>query len=61
MKKTVLYIIFISILNANVIAQDSGNSFDKKFRFGLRITPQPTWFSTGDKNIETNGAKFGFG
>ena len=35
--------------------------FDKKFRFGLRITPQPTWFSTSDKNITPNGAKFGFG
>jgi hypothetical protein len=35
--------------------------FDKKFRFGLRITPQPTWYATNDKNITTTGAKFGFG
>jgi len=35
--------------------------FDKKFRFGLRITPQPTWFATNDKNISPYGAKFGFG
>jgi len=35
--------------------------FDKKFRFGLRITPQPTWFSSTDKNIAPYGANFGFG
>ena len=37
-------------------------AFDKKFRFGLRITPQPTWFSSSDKtNNPPYGAKFGFG
>jgi hypothetical protein len=61
MKKIVLSIICMSLLGVHSKAQDSGNNFDKKFRFGLRITPQPTWFTTGDKNIEPNGAKFGFG
>lgn len=35
--------------------------FDKKFRFGLRITPQPTWITSDDKNTTRNGVGFGFG
>ncbi len=36
--------------------------FDKKFRFGLRIAPQPAWFSSSDNtNNPPYGAKFGFG
>jgi hypothetical protein len=35
--------------------------FDRKFRFGLRITPQPTWFTTDQKQMTTLGLGFGFG
>ncbi len=36
-------------------------NFDKKFRFGLRFTPQPTWFTSNDNNNPPSGAKFGMG
>jgi hypothetical protein len=47
--------------NAQEPAKDKGADFDKKFRFGLRITPQPTWFSSNDNNNKPYGSKFGFG
>lgn len=37
------------------------NDFDKKYRFGLRISAQPTWFSTTDKKTGTSGSVFGWG
>lgn len=41
---------------------DDGD-FDKKFRFGLRVSPQPTWFKSGNGNTTKlkNGFGFGFG
>lgn len=42
------------------LAQDD-NQFDKKFRLGLRINPQPTWFTAKSNNNLPNGVKFGFG
>lgn len=69
--KKFLFTAFTAILIGNaIIAQTTTPTpdldkkeaeFDKKFRFGLRITPQPTWFTTNDKNISPYGAKFGFG
>src|ERR1043165_4913061 len=41
-------------------AQQKSN-FDKKNRFGLRVSPQPTWFVSGDKNNIPAGAIMGFG
>ena len=38
-----------------------GEDFDQKWRFGLRFTPQLTWFSTKDKNITPQGTRFGYG
>lgn len=35
--------------------------FDKKFRFGIRATPQPTWYKSNNNNSKGNGASFGFG
>lgn len=61
MKKFLCTVTSVIILASAVKAQDSGNDFDKKFRFGLRITPQPTWFSSNDNNNRPYGAKFGFG
>ena len=37
------------------------SEFDKSFRFGLRVTPQPTWFASNDKNNLPYGANFGLG
>jgi hypothetical protein len=35
--------------------------FDKKWRFGLRITPQPCWFSIDGKNQTPGGVVMGLG
>lgn len=35
--------------------------FDKKFRFGIRATPQPTWYKSDNNNSKGAGATFGFG
>ena len=36
-------------------------AFDQKFRFGLRISGQPTWFVSNDKNNIPSGSRFGMG
>ena len=36
-------------------------NFDKRFRFGLRASPQPTWFKSGNNASSGAGANFGFG
>jgi hypothetical protein len=61
MKKFLLALSFsLFLCNVTVKSQDTGS--ESKFRFGLRVTPQPTWFSTGsDKNNIPSGARFGFG
>lgn len=45
--------------NSNTTAKEE--EFDKKWRFGVRVTPQPTWFSSTDKNNKPFGSVFGFG
>jgi hypothetical protein len=59
MKKFLLSLVASSVICSSLLAQDT--DFDKKFRFGLRVTPQPTWFLSSDKNNVPSGAKFGFG
>ncbi len=58
--KKILLIVSSTLLLANTfIAQDDA---DKKFRFGLRVSPTPTWLRSGEpKLMESAGAKFGFG
>jgi hypothetical protein len=58
-----LYTIASVLILGSAVAQEKkeGADFDKKFRFGLRITPQPTWFSSNDNNNKPYGSKFGFG
>lgn len=59
MKKLAITLSFLSIITLK--AQDN-NNFDKKFRFGVRISPQPTWISSkNNKNISNGGMGFGFG
>lgn len=59
--KKFLYTISTALVLTSAVAQDKGADFDKKFRFGLRITPQPTWFSSSDNKNKPYGANFGFG
>lgn len=64
MKKFLYTLAFASFFAPLVKAQDpapANTNFDRKFRFGLRVTPQPTWVSSSDKNNTPNGAGFGFG
>jgi hypothetical protein len=65
MKKILFTFISICMLGASSNAQDTPsdkqNEFDKKFRFGIRATPQPTWFKSDNVNSKAAGANFGFG
>ncbi len=61
MKKTLFTCLCLSMLSLNLSAQNESGSFDKKYRFGLRVAAQPSWFSSGDKNNIPNGSIFGFG
>ncbi len=58
--KKILLIVSSTLLLANTfVAQDDA---DKKFRFGLKIAPTPTWYRSNDsKAVEKSGTKFGFG
>lgn len=71
MKKILLSFISVFMLGVSVKAQTKTPStnpvdvkeenFDKKFRFGIRATPQPTWYKSDNINSSPNGANFGFG
>ena len=65
MKKIIFTIVSICLLSVSLTAQDAPSEkqqdFDKKFRFGLRATPQPTWYKSNNNNSTGNGANFGFG
>jgi opacity protein-like surface antigen len=58
--KKILVLVSSTILLVNtLIAQDAA---DKNVRFGLRVSPTPTWLRSNDlKNIDNGGTKFGFG
>ncbi|PBQ33466.1 hypothetical protein CNR22_17345 [Sphingobacteriaceae bacterium] len=60
MKKLLFSLITFSLISTSLLAQDPASK-PSKVRFGLRVSPQPTWFTSGDKNATPNGAKFGFG
>lgn len=59
MKKTITTTLAFLILAAGIQAQS--NDIDKKWRFGLRVTPQPIWLISGDKNNVPSGTSFGTG
>ena len=59
MRKILILVSSCLLLVNSIIAQ---NDNDKKFRFGLRISPSPTWLRSGDtKVVDQGGVKFGFG
>ncbi len=73
--KKILFILSTSLLfSASVLAQTTTpteapksaetpkqQDFDKKFRFGLRATPQPSWLKSDNTGSKGSGAVFGFG
>lgn len=60
MRKILLAASTLLLVAQSAFAQSDDN-FDKKFRFGLRVTPQPTWLSSNDNNTKGAGSGFGFG
>jgi hypothetical protein len=59
MKKILTLTCLLMCLNIFMTAQDDAS---KKFRFGLKITPEPTWLrSNSKKKVEPAGSIFGFG
>lgn len=71
MKKILFILSGLVLLNTDLSAQATSTTtpvetpkqeeFDKKFRFGIRVTPQPTWFKSNNDNSKGSGANFGFG
>ncbi|MBI3519456.1 MAG: hypothetical protein HY062_08895 [Bacteroidetes bacterium] len=59
MKKILLLVSSTLLLANNFFAQDSDD--DKKFRLGLKVAGQPTWFSSNESNATKKGTGFGFG
>jgi hypothetical protein len=59
MKKKLLSIVFAATVVTAGFSQSE--EFDQKWRFGLRVTPQPVWFLSSDKNNVPDGASFGSG
>ncbi len=66
MKKLAVFSLAFCIAGMG-FAQDSQNDkqkeFDKKFRFGLRATPQASWLSSKNESAKSGGvvSAFGFG
>lgn len=59
MKKNLLLVSSMVLLANAIFAQDSDD--DKKFRLGLKVAAQPTWFSSNEANTSKLGTGFGFG
>ena len=58
--KKILLIVSSTLLLANTfLAQDADD--DKKFRLGLKVAAQPTWFSSNESSTSKLGTGFGFG
>ena len=58
MKKMLINACALLLISNSIFA---GDGDPKKIKGGLRITPQPTWFSVNSKNMEKYKAGFGFG
>ena len=55
MKKLSVALFFIALAVQGFAQEDESN-----IRFGLTLSPQVSWMTAGDGNIENNGAVFGF-
>jgi len=59
--KKIFSIATAALLIVNTVTAGDGDD-DKKFRFGLKVTPAPAWLRSADtKSVDKNGIKFGFG
>lgn len=59
MKKFLLFVAVALVTSGTMSGQDKE---DKKVRFGLRVSPTPTWLRSNDKKVvEKSSTKFGFG
>jgi len=61
MQRSLLSIFAILFISNAYLSQNSDSTSDSKVRFGLRINPQPSWYSSSDKNNLSDGAVFGYG
>src|ERR1700741_1477289 len=59
MKKILLLVSTTALLANSLFAQESDD--DKKFRLGLKVAAQPTWFSSKNSSATKLGTSFGFG
>lgn len=59
MKKFLFGIAALTLFSLPSISQNGED--DSKFRFGLRVNAQPTWFASAEKSNTPSGAKFGYG
>ncbi|MES2567715.1 MAG: outer membrane beta-barrel protein [Bacteroidota bacterium] len=59
MKKILLIVSSTFMLANSFLAQDTDD--DKKFRLGLKVAAQPTWFSSNESSTSKLSAGFGFG
>lgn len=59
--KKILPIVMAALLITTALVAGEGDD-EKKFRFGLKVTPTPAWLRSADKKVvDKNGIKFGFG
>ena len=56
--KKILFLIIIALISTNVVFSQKAN--DKKFRFGLEISPAVGWMKTDNKNYSTSGVNFAY-
>lgn len=65
MKKLLTTFSCLLLMSFSIIAQstpsEKQSNFDKRFRFGIRATPQPTWFKSNNNNSVNDGINYGFG
>src|SRR4051812_47543225 len=68
MKKSLIILSSMFLLSVASVAQTTTPAetpkqadFDKKFRFGIRATPQPSWLKSDNTGSKGSGAVFGFG
>lgn len=59
--KKFLMIVSSSLLLTNVIVGQEDSDFDKKMRFGLRVSGQPGWYASDDNFTSKSKTNFGYG